>query len=232
MLLKFLILYLRAKFEKVVANSILMIILFFWFVPIEILINLKWYLYLLFFLSFLFILYLLILRRIKRTCIILDSKLNRDNFSEQMGIEPLNNGKLMKSYRRWLIDDAKNHHIDINFKSETKYYGTTCCYYCCYCTVPLLLVFGTFSLVYSPQFARWVISPSVIFLAILIFFLIERSSNKEIYKKLDSEMKRILFEEETSYKPLKKRKMTFKYKAWLLENQKKEDSFFTDMYKK
>lgn len=232
MLLKFLILYFHAKFEKIVANSILMIILFFWFVPFEILINMKWYLYLAFSLIFLLILYLLIVRRIKRTCIILDSKLNRDTFSELMGKEPLNNGKLIKSYRKWLIDDAKKHNIDINFKPEAKYYSTTCCYYCCYCTVPLLLVFGTFSLVYSPQFARWIISPSIICLAIIVFFLMEKSSNKDIYKKLDSEMKQILFEEETSYKPLKKRKKTFKYKAWLLENQKKEDSYFSEMYKK
>jgi hypothetical protein len=60
----------------------------------------------------------------------------------------------------------------------------------------------------------------------------DRSSNNEVYKKLNSEMKQILFEEETSYKALKKRKMTYKYKSWLIENQKKEESFYFDMYEK
>lgn len=232
MLLEFLSLYLRAKFEKIVTNSILLIILFFWFIPFEILVNLEWYLYLTFSTFFILFLYLLIIRRIKRTCIVLDSKLNRDIFLKQSGLNPLNKGKLIKNYKKWLINDAKVRNLNINFKPKAKYYSTTCCYYCCYCAIPIALIFGTFSLVYSPQIARWIVTPSIIFLAIIVFFLMDRSSNKEIYKKLNSEMKQILFEEETSYKALKKGRMTFKYKAWLIENQVKEDTFYFEMYEK
>lgn len=232
MLLEFLSLYIRAKFEKIVTNSILLIILFFWFIPFEILVNLEWYLYLTFSILVILFLYLLIIRRIRRTCIVLDSKLNREIFLKQSELEPLNKGILVKNYKRWLIKDAKARNLNINFKPKAKYYSTTCCYYCCYCTIPMALIFGTFSLVYSPQFARWVITPSIIILAIIVFFLMDRSSNKEIYKKLNSEMKQILFEEETSYKPLKKGRMTFKYKAWLIENQVKEDNFYFEMYEK
>jgi len=232
MLSEFLSLYVRAKFEKILTNCILLLILFFWLVPFDFLLHLEWYFYLLYSILFILIIYSLTLRRIKRTCIILDSKLSRETFLEEVGLEPLKRKKITKSYKKWLIKDAKVRNLDISFKPKAKYYSTTCCYYCCYCTVPIALLFGTFSLVYSPQIARWMITPGIIFLAILTFFLMERSSNKETYKKLDSEMKQILFEEETSYKPLKKRKMTYKYKAWLIENQKKEESFYFDMYEK
>jgi hypothetical protein len=89
MLLEFLSLYLRVKFEKIVTNSILLLILFFWLIPFDILLNLEWYFYLFFSIIFFLILYLLIIRRIKRTCIMLDSKLSRETYLEGVGLEPL-----------------------------------------------------------------------------------------------------------------------------------------------
>ena len=60
-----------------------------------------------------------------------------------------------------------------------------------------------------------------------IIFLVkmEQRSISQIYKQLDSEIKQILFEEETGYKPIVKGKLSFKYKAWLMLNERKMGNY-------
>ena len=62
----------------------------------------------------------------------------------------------------------------------------------------------------------------VVVISLIIFCIIgDRRAMKMKYKHLDSEIKRILFEEETGYSPLVKGKFTFKYKAWLKSSEEK-----------
>ncbi len=60
-----------------------------------------------------------------------------------------------------------------------------------------------------------------------IIFLVkmEQRSISQIYKQLDSEIKQILFEEETGYKPIVKGKLSFKYEAWLMLNERKRGNY-------
>ena len=60
---------------------------------------------------------------------------------------------------------------------------------------------------------------------IFLFFTMEKRSIDQIYKDVDSEIKQILFEEETGYKPIVKGKFTFKYKAWLMLNERKMGNY-------
>ena len=61
----------------------------------------------------------------------------------------------------------------------------------------------------------------------LLIFLVkmEQRSISQIYKQLDSEIKQILFEEETGYKPIVKGKLSFKYEAWLMLNERKRGNY-------
>jgi len=54
--------------------------------------------------------------------------------------------------------------------------------------------------------------------------MMEKKSIGQIYKHNDSEIKQTLFEEETGYKPIVKGKFTFKYKAWLMLNERKMEN--------
>jgi hypothetical protein len=59
--------------------------------------------------------------------------------------------------------------------------------------------------------------------AVSLFLILERRGLIDFYKDLDSEIKQLIFEEQTGYQPLKKKgKFTFKYKAWLYLNSKQQ----------
>ena len=67
---------------------------------------------------------------------------------------------------------------------------------------------------------------SVIFVGCLVLLCValEKKETRTYYKVLDSEIKQILFEEEIGYKPIVKGKFTFKYKAWLMLNERKKEN--------
>lgn len=222
MLIEFLSLYLRDKIDKIVVYSILVLILFLWLFPFDILQSIAFYFYIIFAIFIILLFSFFILRRIKRTCIIFDSKLNREAFSKETGGKLLKKKKLSKSYMNWLIKKAKNQNLDFSFKPNTPYYSSSCCYYLCYCTFPMILIFGVITLVFIPPMYEWFIPPLIIILTMLIFFFMQRNSNNEVYKNLHSEIKKIIFEEETGYKPIKRGKFTYKYKAWLILNEKRD----------
>ncbi len=224
MLIEFFSLYLRGKAEKIISNTILILIIILGLFLLDLIPPLEWYIYVSFSGLFLLFLVLLILRRIKRTCIALDTILKRESFLDKKGLEPLKKNKLTKAYKRWLIKDAANKKLDIQLKPKTSSSGIPYCFYCCYCIFPLVLILGLITIIYTPEIVQRIIIPGIFVVLFIIYFFIQKRINYYTYKEMDSEIKRVIFEEETGYKALIKGKFTFKYKAWLIQNEKKDET--------
>ncbi|MFX0180462.1 MAG: hypothetical protein ACFE78_09735 [Candidatus Hodarchaeota archaeon] len=224
MLKEFFSLYLRGKAEKILSNGFLILIIILGLLFLDIIPPLEWYIYVLFSGMVLIISCLLILRRIKRTCIALDTKLKRQNFLDETGLEPLKKNKLTKAYKRWLIRDASNKKLDIQIKPKTSSSGIPYYFYCCYCIIPIILLFGLISIIYTPEIVQRIILPGIFLGLFIMYFLIQKRIYYSMYKEMDSEIKRVIFEEETGYKPVVKGRFTFKYKAWLIQNEKKDET--------
>ena len=221
---EFFSLYLRGKAEKIISNSFLILIIILGLFLLDIIPPLEWYIYLSSFGLLLIFLFLLVLRRIKRTCIALDTKLTRERFLDETSLEPLKKNKLTKTYKSWLIRDAANKKLDIQLKPETRSSGIPYCFYCCYCIIPFLLIFGLISIIYTPEIVQRIIIPGIFVGLFIIYFLIQKRIYHYTYQEMDSEIKQVIFEEETGYKPVVKGKFTFKYKAWLIQNEKKDET--------
>ncbi|MFX1494553.1 MAG: hypothetical protein ACFFBZ_09755 [Promethearchaeota archaeon] len=224
MLKEFFSLYLRGKAEKIISNSLLILIIILGLFLLDIIPPLEWYIFVLILGLALLFLCLLILRRIKRTCIALDTKLKREHFLDETGLEPLKKNKLAKVYKRWLIRDAANKRLDIQLKPRTNSSGIPYCFYCCYCIIPIVLIFGLITIIYTPEIVQGIIIPGIFLGLFITYFLIQKRIYHYIYMEMDSEIKRVIFEEETGYKPIVKGKFTFKYKAWLIQNEKKDET--------
>lgn len=224
MLKEFFSLYLRGKAEKIISNSFLLLVIILGLFLLDIIPPLEWYIYVSFLGLFLLFLFLLVLRRIKRTCIALDTKLKREQFLDDTGLESLKKNKLTKAYKKWLIRDAANKKLDIQLKPKTSSSGIPYCFYCCYCIIPLVLVLGLITIIYTPEIIQSIIIPGIFVGLFIIYFLIQKRINLYTYKEMDSEIKQVLFEEETGYKAIIKGKFTFKYKAWLIQNEKKDET--------
>ncbi|MFX0017171.1 MAG: hypothetical protein ACFFAK_09375 [Promethearchaeota archaeon] len=224
MMKEFFSLYLRGKAEKIISNIFLILIIILGLFLLDIIPPLEWYIYVSFSGLLLLFLFLLILRRIKRTCIALDTKLRRENFKDKMGLEPLKKNNLTKAYKRWLIKDAANKKLDIQLKPKVSSSGIPYCFYCCYCIIPLILILGLITIIYTPEIVQRIIIPGIFLGLFIIYFLIQKRINYYTYKEMDSAIKRVLFEEETGYKPLIKGRFSFKYKAWLIQNEKKDET--------
>lgn len=222
MIKQFLFLYLRDKVDKIISYAILILIIILVLFFLDILPSFEWYVYLSFGLLFLLLLYLLIIREIRKMYIILDKKIKREEFLNKIGLEPLEKNKLSKSYKKWLIKDAKIKNLDIQRKPKVSTSGISYCFYCCYCIIPFVLIFGIITMIYTPEIVQMIMIPVIFFVLILGYFLIQKRIYYYMYKEMNSEIKQILFEEETGYKPIIKGKFTFKYKAWLIQYQKKE----------
>ncbi|MFX1587861.1 MAG: hypothetical protein ACFFC1_06885 [Promethearchaeota archaeon] len=221
---EFFSLYLGGKAEKILSNSFLILIIVLGLFLLDIIPPLEWYIYVSFSSLFLIILFLLVLRRIKRTCIALDTLLKREHFLDEIGLEPLNINKLTKPYKRWLIRDAANKKLDIQLKPKTRSSGIPYCFYCCYCIIPFVLIFGLISIIYTPEIVQRIIIPGIFVGLFIIYFLVQKRIYHYTYQEMDSEIKQVIFEEETGYKPVVKGKFTFKYKAWLIQNEKKDET--------
>jgi hypothetical protein len=221
---EFFSLYLRGKAEKIISNSFLFLIIILGLFLLDIIPPLEWYVYVSFSGLVLVLLFLLILRRIKRTCIALDTKLKRKYFLDERGLEPLKKNKLTKAYKRWLIKDAANKKLDIQLKPKTSSSGIPYCFYCCYCIIPLVLILGLITIIYTSEIIQRIVIPGIFVGLFIIYFLIQKRINLYTYKEMDSGIKQVLFEEETGYRPVIKGKFTFKYKAWLIQNEKKDET--------
>jgi hypothetical protein len=144
----------------------------------------------------------------------------QERFLNEIGVNPLKNKKFSKKYRILLLKNAKENDIDILFKPSFNFTLQELCLLCYFGIAPVLMFF-VFSTIYLSLTQTIVIT--LLFIICLIFFLLlmEKRSIGLIHKQLDSEIKQILFEEETGYKPIVKGKFTFKYKAWLMLNERK-----------
>ncbi len=144
----------------------------------------------------------------------------QERFLNENGVNPLKNKKFSKKYKILLLKNAKEIDIDIVYKPS---FIHTLQIYCllCYFGIAPMLIFFVFSTIYLSSTHTIVII--LLFIISLIFFIVtmEKRSIGQICKYIDSEIKQILFEEETGYKPIVKGRFTFKYKAWLMLNERK-----------
>jgi hypothetical protein len=141
-------------------------------------------------------------------------------FLNENGVNPLTNKKFSKKYKILLFKNAKENDIDIAYKPTFIHTLQNYCVFCYFGIIPTAIFFG-FSTIYLPS--THTIAITLLFIIGFFFFLftIEKRSISQIYKQVDSEINQILFEEETGYKPLVKGKLTFKYKGWLILNERK-----------
>lgn len=151
-----------------------------------------------------------------RLFIILDTK-NRQKIYLDITEQPaINNNSFSKEYKKWLIDNADLEQIDLFYKPLDFNSGGECCMCCC--TSIILFLFLTSFFVIYIQGESALTSAILIFLLLMIFYPILRiRSERKMHKLLDSEIKRILYEEETGYSPFRDGKFTSKYRAWLIQ---------------
>ena len=128
------------------------------------------------------------------------------------------NGKLNREYKIWLLDNAQEMNINLTYKPSFSNTLHTLCIYCCFNIVPILII-NILSSIYLTKTQAWLLSFLYVCVIIVFFLVMEQRSVNQIYKNLDSEIKQILFEEQTGYEPIEKEKFTFKYKAWLYLNE-------------
>ncbi|MBY9016190.1 MAG: hypothetical protein KGD68_10900 [Candidatus Lokiarchaeota archaeon] len=176
--------------------------------------------YITIFISYVFSLFLYLEVKEKKICIISDTKLNQKKYYDETGLEAFGQMKLKAGYREWLIlTITENNHEILKVQSFLSNIGNYCFY--CYFSIILIFIITVFSSIYL-NLLQTIIVILVVFISIITICIIgERRTTNMRYKQLDSEIKRILFEEETGYSPLVKGKYTFKYKAWLESSEEK-----------
>ena len=150
--------------------------------------------------------------------------MKREMFLNESGANSLKNKRFSKKYKILLLKNAKKNDIDILFKPLFNFSLQEFCLLC-YLGIAPMLMFFVFSTLYLSSTHTIVII--LLFIIGLIFSLAisEKRSINQKYKYIDSEIKQILFEEETGYKPIVKGKFTFKYKAWLMLNERKMGNY-------
>ncbi|MHA2287643.1 MAG: hypothetical protein ACXABG_02530 [Promethearchaeota archaeon] len=150
--------------------------------------------------------------------LILDTKLKQEEFKEEIGIDSIEGRRIKAKYKYWLLEKAKNGTINSIYKKFFSYNAQNYCLYCFLSIVPILIVWAFSRMYLNPTDSLLV---SFIFIGCLFLLCItwEKREVVVLYKRLDSEVKQILFEEITGYDPLTNGKLTYKYKAWLILNE-------------
>ncbi|TFG12586.1 MAG: hypothetical protein EU531_10440 [Promethearchaeota archaeon] len=151
-----------------------------------------------------------------RLFIILDTKSRQKIYFNETEKTAINNYSFSKEYKKWLIDYADLEQMDLFYKPLDFNTGGECCICCC-TSIFLFLLLTSFSVIYIQGESDLIIAISV-FLILMIFYpMIRIRSERKMHKLLDSEIKRILYEEETGYSPYRDGKFTSKYRAWLIQ---------------
>jgi len=220
MLKLFLSLCFKLKLRIIFSYCILFSIVTFFLISSEIFFEIPGYFFLIFFSCCIVIAVFYLQNKQNKICVILDTKLMQERFLNENGVNPLKNKKFSKKYKILLLKNAKEIDIDIVYKPSFIHTLQIYCFLCYFGIAPMLIFF-VFSTIYLSSTHTIVII--LLFIISLIFFIVtmEKRSIGQIYKYIDSEIKQILFEEETGYKPIVKGKFTFKYKAWLMLNERK-----------
>lgn len=224
MLKLFLSLCFKFKLRRIFSNCILFSIVTIFLISLKVIFEIPWYFSLFFLVCSIVIAVLYLQNKQNKICVILDTKLMQERFLNENGVNPLKNKKFSKKYQILLLKNAKENDIDIEYKPSLIHNLQNYCVFCCFGIIPMLIIvaFSTFYLSLTNS-----IVIILLFISCFFFFLVtmEKRSIGQIYKQLDSEIKQILFEEETGYKPIVKGKFTFKYKAWLMLNERKMGNY-------
>ena len=149
-----------------------------------------------------------------------DTKLNQKNYYDETGLEAFRNRKLKVGYRKWLILSITKNNQDM---VETQFFVGNIGFYCLllfFGIIPIMILFMIISIYVTLPQTFVILFVVVISIITLCIIGVRRTINIR-YKQIDSEIKRILFEEETGYCPLIKGKYTFKYKEWLKSSEEK-----------
>jgi len=151
-----------------------------------------------------------------RLCITLDTENKQKIYFQEKNKRALKNKSLTKDYKNWLIGYAEIDEINQLFKPLD--FNTTgeCCIYC-FASFVLFLIIASFTLIYQQGETAWIWTILIFLTVIIIYPILRIVSERKMYKTSDSEIKRILFEEETGYPPLENGRFTYKYKAWLVQ---------------
>lgn len=157
-----------------------------------------------------------------KICIIFDTHNKQDLFYDEFHFTAVNNNKFTKAYKKWLLRTLLENNTEINYKLTAFQNINYFCIYCCITFIILMLV-SSIILIYTTIVP--VIVFDLIFIVILLVYYIflHKKSLREECLKADSEIKRILFEEETGYSPLNNNKFTFKYKIWLIMKERNQN---------
>ncbi len=220
MLRLFLKLYFKSKLKKIFSYICLIIILAFLIGILENIFYIHPFTYIIFIPSCIFSLFLYLEVKEKKICTVLDTKLNQKKYYDETGLETGEKGKLKAGYRKWLIlSITENNHNIV----ETQFFSNNISYYCllCYFSIIPIIIMSVFINMYANISQTFVIILVVVISIITLCIIGGRRTTNMRYKQIDSEIKRILFEEETGYSPLVKGKYTFKYKAWLKSSEEK-----------
>ncbi len=224
MLKLFLSLCFQFKLRRIFSWSILFSIVTFLLVSLEVTFEIPWYFYLIFFVCSVVIAVFYLQNKQNKICVVLDTKLMQERFLNENCVNPLKNKKFCKKYKILLLKNAKENDIDIVYKPSFMNNLQNYCVFCYFGLIPVAIIF-VFSNIYLTLTQTIVITLLFTISFIIFLVMMEQRSFGQIYKQLDSEIKQILFEEETSYKPIVKGKFTFKYKAWLMLNERKMGNY-------
>jgi len=156
----------------------------------------------------------------RKILIILDTKLKQEQFLDEKGTNPVEGRRFKAKYKYWLLKNAKKNKIKNIYKQFFNYNSQGYCLYCYFSIIPIIIVW-VFSNMYMTSTEALVVSFIFVGCLVLLCIKLEKRAFGILYKHLDSEIKKILFEEVTGYNPLDNGKYTFKYKAWLILNEQK-----------
>lgn len=158
-----------------------------------------------------------------KICIIFDTHNKQDLFYDEFHFIAIQNNKFTKAYKRWLLKTLIESNAEINYKFSAFHNFNFFCIYCCGTFIIMMMV-NSIILTYTNILS--VVIFDIIFLAFLLisYIFLYKKSLREDCQKADSEIKRILFEEETGYSPLNNNKFTFKYKIWLIMKERHQNN--------
>jgi len=224
MLKLFLSLCFKIKLKRIFSYCILFSIVTFFLISLEVFFEIPWYYFLIFFVCSIVIAVFYLQNKQNKICVILDTKLMQERFLNENDVNPVKNKNFSKKYKILLLKNAKENSIDIVNKPPNIHTLQNYCSLCYFSIIPVVMIF-VFSNMYLTLTHTIVITLLFIISLIFLFFTMEKRSIDQIYKDVDSEIKQILFEEETGYKPIIKGKFTYKYKAWLIVNERKMGNY-------
>ncbi|TFG11111.1 MAG: hypothetical protein EU535_07715 [Promethearchaeota archaeon] len=161
-----------------------------------------------------------------RLSITLDTKTKQQIYFKETDRPALKNNSFTDEYKNWLIINADPNQIDLFYKPFDFNTGGECCICCC-TSIILFLIITSFSLIYIQGDTGWIIALSIFFSIIVTYPILRFRSERKMHKLLDSEIKRILYEEETGHSPFRGGKFTFKYRTWLIQQARVESRLQT-----